>query len=277
MENSPFIEDFVYTLLHVVHDHEDISSVKTLSLVCHEWRMISVPFIFRQVNVSNGLSLDRLASFLSETPAIIPLIRILVVHPRGDNPLMQPSAWVSQVPSGLSSLTENLEQIKFVGLFEYGSYMGRSYATKLSKFTSVHTLALQNCWVDLAVMQSLISALPSLCRFSANHILLYPPGPHQDVEILHIGNPRLVSVSISFTFAYADSLGILLQWLAASDSRETMRSFMSSVRPDDGEAMRKFLLEVGPCLEELRLHIDLDPSSDTNEKSFCEFVHLHTK
>lgn len=270
MANSTFIEDLVHTLFNTIHDYEDISTVKTLSLVCREWRAISIPFIFRQINVSSELSLGRLASFLAQNPGIIPLIRILVVHPRDENSLMQPSAWVSQIPSRLSSLTDKLEQIKFVGLFEYGLYMGGNFATRLSEFTSVHTLALHDCWIDLAVMQGLIAALPSLRGFSADRMLLYPPGPHPDVEILYLFNPRLVSVSISFTLAYANSLEILLQWLATSDSRETMRSFMSSVRPHDGAAMRQFLLDVGPRLEELRLHVGVNPLED-NRTSLCEF------
>ncbi|KIP05827.1 hypothetical protein PHLGIDRAFT_483046 [Phlebiopsis gigantea 11061_1 CR5-6] len=254
MPISLLSEELIERIIIFVYNDIEASTLKATSLVCRRWNAISRPFVLRRATISTKASLSRLLAFLSSDQTALPLIRTLVIRPRRVDDILKPSAWVGETPIRLPVLLSRLEGIEFDSLYEQGEHIDATFVNNFAKFSSVYSLTFRNCSLDITLIQALAAALPALQRLTIFHVS--PLDPRTAAALPRLHSLRLVSVELHFTHFHFDAMDTLLPWLAASDTRHTLRSLAVTVRVREAEAFGHFLVALGPQIETLRIDLD---------------------
>ena len=142
--------------------------------------------------------------------------------------------------------------------FYNGPVIDLSYGYILfAAFTTVLSLTIRNCTLDIAFLSALSASLPALTHLAVRQFQLprSDPMPLLDVPSLSRG-PHLTSLDLDVGYIFSPAMHHILSWVAATPSRRTLRAATLAVRTWDAVAASNFLRTVGPRLDTLELRFE---------------------
>lgn len=243
----------VELITHIITEARETGGVLALSscaLVCSTWNLISRPYIFYKIKIISVTHLHDLDSLLDADPSVQPFVRILVVQPLVEEPLVA-SPWIEQVPKTLPSRLPNLHTIHLNDLCDFGQHVNVQFVTSFSTFTTVRKLAFDNAVIDFDRLISIAASLPAL---QAVEFGFMRPLGSVTPAIPRMHAPQLHSLCVSAGKIESKALEHVIEWLAPS--RQSLRQLVLSIYIGNTGAVGRLLRDVGKGLELLELRFE---------------------
>lgn len=240
-------------IAHIIIEAHNIGGVSALSscaLVCSTWNLISRPNILYKIKLTTIIHLRDLGSLLDADPSVPPFVRVLVVQPLVEEPLVA-SPWIEQVPQILPSRLPNLHTIHLNDLCDFGEHINPQFITHFSTFSTVRNLAFDNAVIDFDRLISIAASLPALQVVDFG--FMRPLGSSTPT-CPRIRSPRLLSLGVHAGRIESKALEHVVGWLAPS--YHSLRQLELSIYIGNTRTVGRLLRDIGKGLERLELRLE---------------------
>ncbi|KAI0685354.1 hypothetical protein BC835DRAFT_530101 [Cytidiella melzeri] len=232
---------------------EDTSSLRASALTCHCWNAIIRCYMFRRVDIINEKRLQALEDVLQAAPHLDNHIRELSIGPFSPQGHRESSRWVVRVPEHLPLFLTKVRTIRFIRLSDAGEFCDSEFFAMFYYFLSVTRLVLEDCAMNISVLQAFASSLPNLTELIITDMLplmvtLWEAPPQ-------LSSPRLTALVIDIAKTASPTMSNFLDWLLSTDSLNTLRSADFGFTILDAKVVKRSLLDIGPRLQHLGLHV----------------------
>ncbi|GJE91636.1 hypothetical protein PsYK624_077860 [Phanerochaete sordida] len=246
--------EIVDKFVRFAYDTGGGATLASCALVCRTWRGVSRSYIFERVKVPSDHRLTALEDLVERDLDVGPLIRTLVVQPLPQL-ATTPSPWVSRLAKRLPAKLVRLHALEVRHLFDLGDLFEHGFVHDLATFTSVESLTLDQCALNLELVYPLAAAFPGLRHLSLGAIMPVPcvlPAPPPQLH-----PPHLTSLALDVGDVYPSGMRDAADWLLRGPSRETLRALTLVARLGTLPAAGALLTALGPQLTALDLELAL--------------------
>ncbi len=264
--------ELLVSVLEMAFDDKESVTLQNCAFVCQAWRDVARPYIFRKIKITDESLLVAFEALINADSTVGMLVRKLIIQPRTQE--RTPSSWISGFSAVLPSHLTRLQTIQLVDLYDFGEYCDEGFFLAFSGFASVDRLILCHCSLDLHLIYSCASALAGL-----HHLHIGPTSPLPSLlsdppPQLH--SPHLVSITLDLGVMYPMALQEVLEWIMASPSKETLRSFRVTTRIAEAATVGNFIRELGELIQDLDLHLEqsFDLQFEYDRESILAFLSL---
>ena len=238
-----------------------ISSLRSCALTCHHWNVIVRTHMFRRVDITGKKRLLALEKVLETTPHLGNYIRELSIGPFASQGRGENSRWVQRVPENLTQLLPEVRTIRFIRLSDAGEFCDAEFFAMFYYFTSATKLILQDCAMNISVLQAFASSLPNLTDLVIVDLLPLWVTVWEAPPLL--ASPLLTTLVFDVAKTASPTLSNFMEWLLSTDRLEELRSAEFGFTILDAKVVKRSLVNIGPNLEHLGLHIK--PLFDSSE------------
>ncbi len=233
--------------------------------VCRSWNIATLPYYFKFAGISSDL--DRAATLsvlIKARPAIAFAIQMLVFQGELNENLPDDTPWILETSNFLAGKLPNVYSMTIGGIHETGEFTSPQLFANLATFSKVKILNMIGCLIPTSLLFAYISCFPAV-----EQLMIFG---FADTERL----PNLFKQEVDYPAPALRSFrakGIplkpemILDWMAASPSKHSLRSVALSVIDWQTSAAEAFFHEVGPVLEKLDLKITESQEYDVSGES----------
>ncbi|KAI0337461.1 hypothetical protein BDW22DRAFT_950995 [Trametopsis cervina] len=254
---------------------EDTATLRACALVCHPWNIISRSHIFRRVNIVSEKRLSDFELVIQRAPHLDQYIRELSIGPFSlQQGQWEGCQWVSRVPETLPRWLTRVRTIRFVRLSDAGEFCDAEFFAMFYYFVSATLLILEDCALNISVLQAFASSLPNLATLVITNMMplmvtIWEAPPQ-------LTSPQITTIVLDFAKTPSPTMSNFLDWLMSTRTCGTLRSAEFGFTILDAKVIQRCLLEVGPRLEHLGLHLKsmFHSSEWEHDREFQYFIVL---
>ena len=243
----------------IVHlSQADSATLKACSLVCSTWNAITRAYIFRRVQIRSEQRLDDFQHVVQASPEVGSRVREIVFTLQETH--RTTIRWAARIPRVLPELLPAVRTVRFQRLFDAAEYCDAPFFRQFHRFSTVRTLVLEDCALNMPTLEAFACALPRLERFVVTGLLplmvnVWPRPPH-------MARPRFTALTFDFAVQPSATMIKFLEWFERSEAARTVTSLDLAVKALDAKAANHLLAKVGPNLRHLGLKMQALFSSD---------------